>query len=160
MIYLYDGLSYEGQVCAFDFHFNIAWIRFQSDRSLPTAILRQVDDYINVNPAEDKPFHHRRHCSHFNLVPGHPIVAVGRYFLKPFDLMAAPSQFTSVRLYYITYNSSNLYILVYSGGYIYSLLPNSCFFLSSLARCDFDCKELFMGTCKTTSVISLSPSIC
>lgn len=93
-IFLYDGQSYEGQVCAFDFHFNIAWIRFQSDRSLPTAIVRQVDDYINVNPAKDKPFHHRRCSSHFNLVPGHPIVAVGRYFSKPFDLMAAPGQFT------------------------------------------------------------------
>jgi len=122
MIHLYDGRSYEGQVCAFDFHFNIAWIRFQSDRSLPTAILRQVNDYINVDPAEDNSFHHRPHYSHFNLVPGRPIVAVGRYFTKPFDLMAAPGQFTSVRLYYITYNSSNLYILVYSGGYIHFFL--------------------------------------
>ncbi|RHN56149.1 putative peptidase Do [Medicago truncatula] len=114
-IFLYDGRSYEGQVRAYDFHFNIAWIQFQSDRSLPTAILRQVDDYINVNPAVAKLFrHHRRHSSRFNLVPGHPIVAVGRYFAKPFDLMAAPGQFT-------------------------------------LGRCDFDCKELFMGTCKTTS---------
>ena len=82
-----------GEVCAYDFHFNIAWIRFQSDISLPTAILRQVDDYINVNPAQDKSFPLRPHSSHFNLVPGHPIVVVGRYFTKPFDLMAAPGQF-------------------------------------------------------------------
>ncbi|KEH28095.1 PDZ domain protein [Medicago truncatula] len=114
IVYLYDGGSYVGEVCAYDFHFNIAWIRFQSDISLPTAILRQVDDYINVNPAQDNSFPLHPHSSHFNLVPGLPIVAVGRYFAKPFDLMAAPGQFI-------------------------------------LDRCDLDCKELFMGSCKTTS---------
>jgi S1-C subfamily serine protease len=113
MIFLYDGRSYEGEVRAYDFHYNIAWIRFQSDSSLAAAALRQVDDYINVNPAEEKSFRLRPHSSHFNLVPGHAIVAVGRYFAKPFDLMAAPGEFT-------------------------------------LGRCDFDCKELFMGTCQTT----------
>ncbi|GAU32968.1 hypothetical protein TSUD_358350 [Trifolium subterraneum] len=113
MIYLCDGRSYEGEVCAYDFHYNIAWIRFQSDSSLATATLRQVDDYINVNPAEEKSLHLHPHSSHFNIVPGHAIVAVGRYFAKPFDLMAAPGEFT-------------------------------------LGRCDLDCKELFMGTCKTT----------
>jgi len=82
----------------YDFHFNIAWIQFQSDRSLPTAILRQVDDYINVNPAQENSFPLRPRSGHCNLVPGHPIVAVGRYFAKPFDLMAAPGQFTLVRL--------------------------------------------------------------
>ncbi|CAJ2663403.1 unnamed protein product [Trifolium pratense] len=113
MIYLYDGRSYEGEVCAYDFHYNIAWIRFKSDSSLATATLRQVDDYINVNPAEEKSFHLRPPSSHFNLVPGHAIVAVGRYFAKPFDLMAAPGEFI-------------------------------------LGRCDFDCEEVFTGTCKTT----------
>ncbi|KAL6584612.1 hypothetical protein OROMI_003901 [Orobanche minor] len=114
IINLYDGGSYQGEVCAYDFHYNIAWIRFQSDRSLPTASLRKLDDYININPAlDDKSFYLRPHSSHFSLVPGQAIVAVGRYFSKPFDLMAAPGEFT-------------------------------------LARCAFDCKELCMGTCKTT----------
>ncbi|PNX61694.1 serine protease htrA-like protein, partial [Trifolium pratense] len=67
------------------------------DSSLATATLRQVDDYINVNPAEEKSFHLRPPSSHFNLVPGHAIVAVGRYFAKPFDLMAAPGEFMLVR---------------------------------------------------------------
>ncbi|XP_045805579.1 putative protease Do-like 14 [Trifolium pratense] len=113
MIYLYDGGSYQGEVRAYDFHYNIAWIQFRSHSSLATAKLRLVDDYINVNPDEEKSFDLRPQSSHFNFVPGHPIVAVGRYFAKPFDVMAAPGEFT-------------------------------------LGRCDFDCKELFMGTCQTT----------
>ncbi|KAI5446067.1 hypothetical protein KIW84_014055 [Lathyrus oleraceus] len=96
IIYLYDSSSYEGQVCAHDFHYNITWIQFQSDSSFPTARIRQVDDYINVNPAQDKSSHLRPHSTHFNLVPGHAIVAVGRYFTKPFDLMAAPGEFDLV----------------------------------------------------------------
>ncbi|KAK2429484.1 hypothetical protein QL285_027917 [Trifolium repens] len=94
MIYLCDGGSYEGEVCAYDFHYNIAWIRFQSDSSLATAKLRQVDDFINLNPAEEKSFHLRPYSSHFNLISGHAIVAVGCYFAKLFDLMAAPGEFT------------------------------------------------------------------
>ncbi|KAL6493207.1 hypothetical protein OROGR_032966 [Orobanche gracilis] len=86
IIYLYDGASHVGEVLAYDFHYNIAWIRFQSNSSLSVARLRQVDDCINVNPAEEKAFHLRPHSSHFNLVPGHAIVAVGRYFAKPWPL--------------------------------------------------------------------------
>ncbi|KAK2375604.1 putative protease Do [Trifolium repens] len=112
MIYLYDGGSYKEEVSAYDFHYNIAWIRFQSDSSLTAVKLRQVDDFINVNPSEEKSFHLRPYSCHFNLIPGHAIVSVGRYFAKPFDLMAAPGEFP-------------------------------------LDRCDIDCKELFMGTCKT-----------
>ncbi|KAG9152736.1 hypothetical protein Leryth_018890 [Lithospermum erythrorhizon] len=93
MIYMYDGGSYEGHVCAYDFHYNIAWIRFESDSSIPTARLRLVDDYINVNPDEEKSVYLRPHSTHFKLVPGGAIVGVGRYFCKPFDLMAAPGEF-------------------------------------------------------------------
>ncbi|WJX57547.1 hypothetical protein P8452_43096 [Trifolium repens] len=113
MIYLYDGGSYEGE----------------SDSSLATAKLRQVDDFINVNPAVEKSFHLRPYSSHFNLVPGHAIVVVGHYFAKPFDLMAAPGEF-------ILFLQS-------------SLVRNSCLFLFGLDRCDIDCKELFMGTYMT-----------
>ncbi|KAL6493334.1 hypothetical protein OROGR_033093 [Orobanche gracilis] len=35
-------------------------------------------------------FHICPNSTHFSLVPGHAIAAVGRYFAKPFDLMAAP----------------------------------------------------------------------
>ena len=113
MICLHDGGSYEGELHAYDFHYNIAWIRFQSNSSLVTARLRQVDDYININLTEEKSSFLRPHSSHFNIVPGDAIVAVGRYFSKPFDLMAAPGEF-------------------------------------SLGCCDFDCKELFKGTCNIT----------
>ncbi|XP_073220343.1 uncharacterized protein [Cicer arietinum] len=92
IIYLYDGQSYDGEVRAYDFHYNLALIRFQSDSSFATAKLRQVDDYVNVNPAEEKLFHLRPHSSHLNLVPRHAMIAVGRYFAKPFDVMAAPSE--------------------------------------------------------------------
>lgn len=93
---MYDGSSYEGQVCVHDFHYNIAWVQFQSDSSFPIARIKQVDDYINVNPAQDKSSHLRPHSTHFNLVPGHAIVVVGGYFTKPFDLMAAPGEFELV----------------------------------------------------------------
>ncbi|GAA0183837.1 hypothetical protein LIER_31183 [Lithospermum erythrorhizon] len=93
VIYMYHGGSYEGLVCAYDFHYNIAWIRFESDSSIPTARLRLVDDFINVNRAEEKSVYLRPHSTHFKLVPGGAIVGVGRYFSKPFDLMAAPGEF-------------------------------------------------------------------
>lgn len=96
-ICLDDGASHEGQVCAYDFHYNIAWIRFQSDSSIAIASLGQVDDYMNVNPAEEKSFHLRPHSSHFSIVPSHAIVAMGRYFVEPFHLMAAPGEINLAR---------------------------------------------------------------
>uniref|UniRef100_A0A1D1ZEB5 Putative protease Do-like 14 n=1 Tax=Anthurium amnicola TaxID=1678845 RepID=A0A1D1ZEB5_9ARAE len=96
--FLSDGKSYEGQILAYDLYYNIAALRIQSNAPLPIASLTHLDDSITVDPnelcsREEKAFQLRPHSSSFNLIPGDKVIAIGRYFIKPFELMAAPGEF-------------------------------------------------------------------
>ncbi|KAG5561178.1 hypothetical protein RHGRI_004259 [Rhododendron griersonianum] len=112
-VHLRDGTLCEGQVLAYDWHYNIAWIKIKSDAPLATASLRLLDDTMCVDPSgiQDKElgsnsFQLPPHSDFFKLCPGDTVVAVGRYFQPPNEIMAAPGRF-------------------------------------SIDCCDFDCKELF-----------------
>ncbi|GMP37227.1 hypothetical protein CsSME_00009012 [Camellia sinensis var. sinensis] len=43
-VYISDGKLFEGRVFTYDFHFNIAFIKIESNATLPTASLRLLED--------------------------------------------------------------------------------------------------------------------
>ncbi|KAH7852718.1 hypothetical protein Vadar_028299 [Vaccinium darrowii] len=114
-VYLSDGESFEGQVFACDFHYNIAAIKIKSDEALPMAILRNWDDSTSIDPTgKDKGlgseyFQLHPHSNLFNLCPGDNVVAVGRYFRKPYDLMAASGKFRKFCRPWLGMEMTNLY---------------------------------------------------
>lgn len=93
-----DGQAYEGEICAFDFHYNLVAIRFKANSPLRSAKLRLVDDSVNINPqhglGEETAFQLKRHSSLFKLFPGQAVIGIGRYFAEPYELMAAPGEFS------------------------------------------------------------------
>lgn len=108
-MYISDGTLFDGQVFAYDFHYNIAIIKIESDAPLPSASLRLLDDSISVDPSEipcprdtaeegsSESFQLHPHSNLFNLWPGDMVVAIGRYFDKPYKLMAAPGKFKYIK---------------------------------------------------------------
>ncbi|PIA38847.1 hypothetical protein AQUCO_02700208v1 [Aquilegia coerulea] len=60
----------QGKVFAYDFHYNIAAIKIESDEPLPIASLKLLDDSISLDPT------------------------IGRYFENSNFLMAAPGKFS------------------------------------------------------------------
>lgn len=106
-VHISDGKLFDGQVFAYDFHYNIAIIKIESDAPLPSASLRLLDDSISVDPSEipcpedveegSESFQLHRHSNLFNLCPGDMVVAIGRYFDKPYELMAAPGKFRYIK---------------------------------------------------------------
>lgn len=121
IVHLFDGRAFDGHIEAYDFHYNVAAIRIQSDSPLPIASLAHLNDSIMIRPSqlrvtEEKSFQLRPHSNSFDLIPGDSVIALGRFNKKPYDIMAAPGEF-------------------------------------SIDRCDYDyfeCKELFMATCRIT----------
>ncbi|KAF7132571.1 hypothetical protein RHSIM_Rhsim09G0048400 [Rhododendron simsii] len=94
-VYLSDGKSSEGQVLAYDFHYNIATIKIKTELALPSAALRFLDDSISVDPSAILESSQLRPRSDlFKLCPGDMVVAVGRHFDRPYELMAAPGKFS------------------------------------------------------------------
>ncbi|KAF3624361.1 hypothetical protein FXO38_30315 [Capsicum annuum] len=88
----------------------------QSDTPLPSASLAHISDSITIDPIQLRGTEEK--CPHSNsveLIPGDAVIAVGRFYKKPFDITAATGEF-------------------------------------SIGRCDnddyFDCKELFVATCR------------
>lgn len=120
VVYLSDVKSFEGEILAFDFHYNLATVKIQSqsDTPLPTACLKHLDDSITVDPSHlhlpgESSFQLRPHSSSFNLIPGDKVIALGRYFMRSHELMAAPGEFC-------------------------------------LNCCEYDCRELFRVDCRIT----------
>ncbi|KAM3252943.1 putative protease Do-like 14 [Capsicum annuum] len=113
IVHLSSGRSLNGQIEAYNFYYNIAAIKIQSDTQLPTASLVQLKDAITVDPCK---LHVDvtlvPHLSSFDLVPGDAVIALGR-FIEPYDIMVAPGEF-------------------------------------SIDSCQYDCKELFMASCRVT----------
>lgn len=66
IVYDHGGESYNGKVVAFDYHYNLAAISFQSKVPLPTAKIADVDDSYDVPPSNPS-FELRPH-SNFTLV--------------------------------------------------------------------------------------------
>ncbi|PHU26835.1 hypothetical protein BC332_05167 [Capsicum chinense] len=91
-------------------------VKIQSDTPLPSASLAHISDSITIEPIQLRGTEEK--CPHSNsvdLIPGDAVIALGRFYKKPFDITAATGEF-------------------------------------SIGRCDnddyFDCKELFVATCR------------
>lgn len=87
----YDGRSFAGEVCAYDFHFNLAILSFRTGTTCyEPAKLAQVDDSMDISARQPllKP-----HSEASKLTPGDRVIVVGRYFDPPFILMAAPGYY-------------------------------------------------------------------
>lgn len=121
-VYLSNSSSYEGEVVAYDYHYNITIIGFQSQTLLSAARVVHINDSLDVELSSpfqpqsmdvesSSPF--QPHSGSYELVPGDGVIVVGRYFHKPYDLMAAPGPF-------------------------------------QLGRSQYDCKELFVAECSIT----------
>ncbi|GMP61549.1 hypothetical protein CsSME_00023970 [Camellia sinensis var. sinensis] len=98
-VYISDGKLFEGRVFAYDFHFNIAFIKIESNATLPTASLRLLEDSISIDPNDipgSDSFQLRPLSNVSKLCPGDIVVAVGRFFDAPYNLMAARGQFSVV----------------------------------------------------------------
>ncbi|KAL8118662.1 hypothetical protein AgCh_016253 [Apium graveolens] len=95
-VYTCDGTGYKGEVIAHDFHYNLAAIRFKSETPLATATLAHVDDSFSIASIPQS-FQLRAHLRSSNLVPGDKVIAVGRYFAKDFDIMAAHGEYSLER---------------------------------------------------------------
>nr|CAD1823148.1 unnamed protein product [Ananas comosus var. bracteatus] len=99
--HLWNGSLNDGQVLGVDLHYNIAVIKIKSVAPLPTAVLRNLDDSVSIYPSDELGFSAKsekpvlgRHSVKFNLVPGKKVVAVGRYYDAPHELMVAPGEFS------------------------------------------------------------------
>lgn len=88
-VYSSSGSSYQGEVVAYDYHYNICVIGFQSQTSLSAARVAHIDDSMVVDLSVPSQPPSRS----YKLVPGDGVIVVGRYFHKPYDLMAAPGPF-------------------------------------------------------------------
>ncbi|KAK9664944.1 hypothetical protein RND81_14G078900 [Saponaria officinalis] len=75
-----DYASYEGNICIYDYHYNLLVITFKSDTPLQAARLGTIDDFSKK--VDDS------------------VIAPGRYFTKPFDFMVAPGYFRHDRCDY------------------------------------------------------------
>ncbi|KAH7867240.1 hypothetical protein Vadar_030830 [Vaccinium darrowii] len=89
---LSDGTLLNGQVHTSDFHYNLALIKIQSEVMVEPASLRLLDYSLSTNPCgiQDKGVG----SDVINLCPGDAVIALGRYFEEPFDIMAAPGKFS------------------------------------------------------------------
>lgn len=88
-----DGKLFEGHVFTYDFHYNFATIKIKSDAAMPTASVRRLDDSISIDRSKES-FQLQPHSELFHLCPGEAVVAVGRYYKKPYYIMAASGKFS------------------------------------------------------------------
>lgn len=96
-VHLADESIYEGQIVAYDIHFNIAIVRIHTHAPVPVVTLKPFDDSISIDPREirrsEDMFHLRPHSDMFNLSPGDLVVAIGRHSDQS-TLMVAPGVFS------------------------------------------------------------------
>lgn len=112
--HLCGGYFYkDGEVCAYDFHYNLAVIRFSSPASGPA---KGTDESVDVHSRRKR----RRSQPHFRLIPhsrsckltpGDRVIVMGRYFSKPFEVMAAPGEYWLVIYMILVYQLS---IIIYN----------------------------------------------
>lgn len=97
-VYLSSGDSFEGEIFGFNFHYNIAIIKFKSSSRFPTAILKHIDGSIPLTTKAELQYTsfglrpHAEPSDLFNLCPGEKVIALGRHYLSH-SLMVAPGAF-------------------------------------------------------------------
>lgn len=87
-----------GEVCAHDFDYNLAIIRFSSitpSGSAKVAKVVRIDDSVDVysHQTSQPPFYLLPHSRSHKLTPGDRVTVMGRYFAEPFEPMAAPGEY-------------------------------------------------------------------
>ncbi|KAF5185812.1 hypothetical protein FRX31_024601 [Thalictrum thalictroides] len=99
-VYLYDGTLFQGQDFLFDWHYNIASVKIQSESPLPVAVVRRLNDTMYVDPSQEISNKGKVLSSfqiqpeYFKLCPGDIVLAIGRFHQKPYNLMVAPGSFS------------------------------------------------------------------
>lgn len=91
-----DGRVFDGEICCYDFHYNLAAIQFVSDSTVSSAPMKLVNDSLDLLyplQSHERSFQLQPHTTSVSLVPGDAIVALGRYFASPYEIMAAPGVF-------------------------------------------------------------------
>ncbi|CAO2816853.1 unnamed protein product [Amaranthus hypochondriacus] len=99
-----DGRVFDGEICCYDFHYNLAAIQFVSDSTVSSAPMKLVNDSLDLLyplQSHERSFQLQPHTTSISLVPGDAIVALGRYFASPYEIMAAPGVFSLDCCHYV-----------------------------------------------------------
>lgn len=98
-VYLFDRSVCEGEILGYDLHHNVAAIRIKSDVQLQTAVIGNLDEYMERHARfGDMSFHLTRHRDAptnqglIKLCPGMAVIALGRYNDDRYHIMAAPGK--------------------------------------------------------------------
>ncbi|XP_074315820.1 uncharacterized protein LOC141652067 [Silene latifolia] len=84
IIHADDDNCYLGEICFFDFFYNILVLRFKSRSYFQPAKLSMIDDATALD--RDAPL--RRHS--IKTKSGDSVIVLGRYFYEPYDYMGVP----------------------------------------------------------------------
>ncbi|XP_074285009.1 putative protease Do-like 14 isoform X2 [Silene latifolia] len=125
-VYLWDGQICQGRVIACDFHYNLAAIRIQTPCQLPTATLKDLDDFVPINLTPIQ-YHHkppllRPYSTKFKISPGTPLITIARSMRLLNAPIVSPGVFSPRTLKKEDY--SELYCVMYSdhpekkGGFV------------------------------------------
>ncbi|GAA0166218.1 hypothetical protein LIER_40146 [Lithospermum erythrorhizon] len=90
-VYLKGGKLCEGTILTYDHHYNFAVLTFKLDKRLPCAVFRALDD----SPTSVQASANRFPYPPAKLIPGDAVIAVGRYTVEPFEIMAAPGKYSA-----------------------------------------------------------------
>ncbi|XP_022765647.1 putative protease Do-like 14 isoform X2 [Durio zibethinus] len=92
-VLLLDGKLLQGEVFAYDFHYNLSVIKIRSDAPLPTPSLRNLDESrpVTLHPVLGSTSSH--HSDSFKIRPGDTVMALGRHY-HSHSLVVASGSFT------------------------------------------------------------------
>lgn len=154
-MHLFDGRSFDGQIESYDLHYNVAAVKIQSETALPIASLAHLSDSITINPSqlrstEENSFQLRPHSNSFDLIPGDIVIALGRFYAKPYGITAAPGEFWLVFSFDFSFIAYLIVMFVIETSLSIIFMVDPC----SIDRCDDDleCKELLKATCNIMRV--------
>ncbi|XP_022765644.1 uncharacterized protein LOC111310438 isoform X4 [Durio zibethinus] len=92
-VLLPDGKLLQGEVFAYDFHYNLSVIKIRSDTPFPTPSLRNLDESIPVTLQPALNSTSPRHSDSFKIRPGDKVKALGRHY-HSHSLVIASGSFT------------------------------------------------------------------
>ncbi|XP_050219724.1 putative protease Do-like 14 isoform X2 [Mercurialis annua] len=90
------GIACDGDIIGYDFHYNIAAIKFRTRMSISPVRLRDVDDSISIDPnlLDEKPPEYHPQTFKFNLTLGDTVLALGRNHDKEYTVMVVGGKFS------------------------------------------------------------------
>ncbi|XVF57606.1 hypothetical protein PTKIN_Ptkin06aG0219100 [Pterospermum kingtungense] len=93
---LSNEITCEAHIVAYDFHYNIAALKIETEYPIATARVRQVNDSISIdlNMLDEEPSKFLPQSDKFILVPGDIVVALGRNHVQRNGLMIVAGEFS------------------------------------------------------------------